>query len=344
VRLVIHGNFGHESYLGSSYKRAFEELGHEVVPFESADYSGDLSWWVRRRIPHRLTLHSLRLRDLGSRGWQGRFLDTIRRSAPELVLVLNGNFLMPHTLRAVRAMGRRVVIFHADNPFGPYACVRPEQLPVIPEVDGYLIWSRRLIERARAYGARRTGYLPFGWDPLIFPAGQLADRPDYDVVFVGNWDRHREDALTPVAQRFKLAIFGADYWSSRTSAFSPLRACWKGPVIGAQCADIFRRAKVSLNILREQNLPDGTNMRTFEIPGSGGFSLSNRTSGAEEILPDGEAAAYFDSTSDCLAKIEHYLARDEERRRMAARGHEIVAGGYTYRHLAEKILAFAAAM
>ena len=41
-------------------------------------------------------------------------------------------------------------------------------------------------------------------------------------------------------------------------------------------------------------------MRTFELPGAGGFLLATRTAGAAEIYPEGEAGAYFGSVGELL--------------------------------------------
>lgn len=79
-------------------------------------------------------------------------------------------------------------------------------------------------------------------------------------------------------------------------------------------------------------------MRTFEIPGSGGFSLSTRTKGALEIFPEDHAGGYFESVDECLRQIEHFRTQDRLRLEIARNAHDIVRQGHTYVDRAKQII------
>jgi glycosyltransferase involved in cell wall biosynthesis len=335
--ILLHGNLLW-SRLGASYKRAFESLGHRVAGVDIRDRPDRLPWWLTNRFANRVTRHSRALRRWGARAWTDALLDTARTVRPDLVFILEGRYVFPRTVRELQRVAGSVVFFNADSPFADNPNSRPEHPPAAREADRFFIWSRRLARRLEETGVSPVHYLPFGWDPKWFPPAEPSPDPEHEVVFVGNWDRYRERWLEPVARRFDLKIWGAPYWKTRPRSGSALPSCWQGGRLpGPEAAEVIANARVCLNVLREQNLPDGTNMRTFEVPGCGGFLLSTRTPGAEDIFPDGEAGAYFDDRDEMLDKIDDYLTHDDERRAIAAAAHDVVAN-HRYLHRARDII------
>lgn len=336
--MALYGDFG--AYrLAQSYQRALLSLGCEVVPLDTRDISEYLAFWLRDRVLHRITIRSRTWRQLGAASWNRYITQRVRDAAPDLLLVLNGDLLMPDTVLRAKSEGARVFIFHADNPLPPWVANRPETLPLALACDVYFIWSRQLAKLLADAGITRVEYLPFAWDPAVFPHIGLAAAPTYRVVFVGGWDREREAWLTPIAQRFDLKIWGPAYWGQRTKSGSPLRQSWQGaPVEGAKAAQTLADAAIALNLLRGQNMPDGMNMRTFEVPGCGGFALSTRTAGAQAILPEDSVSIYFSDLEECCDKIEHFLTQPAERLDLARAAHARIAEGHQYTHRARAVL------
>lgn len=339
MRVLLYGQFDWYR-LGASYKRGFEELGHEVVELPVGEAPRYLAPWMRQRLLHRLVIRSLRLRSLGTRRWNQHFLEAVSENRPDFVFVLKGDLLMPGTLGQIRESGAPVLIFHPDNPFPHHSANRPETIPSMSQCDVYFIWSRSLLPQLQAEGARRVEYLPFAWDPVVFPYSRPSNghRTEFDVVFIGGWDRHREEWLTPLARRFPLKIWGPEYWGTRTRPRSPLRECWQGRAVrGKDGADIIHRSKIALSVFRLQNMPDGVIMRTFEVPGCGGFLLANRTAGATEIFPEDEAGGYFDTMDELMERTAHFLESHDHREEIAKRAHNIVRD-HTYTARARQVI------
>jgi spore maturation protein CgeB len=248
---------------------------------------------------------------------------------------------MPETLERLSGWGTRTLMFHADNPLPPSSNNRPETVPLALHCDAFMIWSRSLQGQIKELGVQRVEYLPFAWDPEAFPYIGLSATPSHDVVFIGGWDREREEWLTPIAMQFDLKIWGPGYWQTRTRPGSILRRCWQGHAVsGPEAARILCDSRISVNILRRQNLPDGTNMRTFEVPGCGALAVSTRTRGALEILPEGEGGWYFSTPEQCAAVIAQLAGADDLRRQAAQRAHEIVLDGHQYIDRARRIIEF----
>jgi len=337
-RVLIFGDFRPDR-LGSSFRRAFEILDCHVIRADTVTLGTELAPWLRSRLGHRATAGSLPMRRMGSRSMNQSLLALAARSKADLAVILNGDFVMPETLASIRSLGTNVFVFHADNPFPPYAPSRPEHLPSAREADCYFIWSRALALRLGRAGVRHVEYLPFAWDAAVFPFQSDRAKPVHDVVFIGGWDRTRERLLADVARHFPLKIWGPSYWITRTRPWSPLRGCWQGgAATGGDAARIIAQSRVVLNVLRDQNLPDGTNMRTFEVPGCGNITLATRSAGATDIFPEGRSSCYFDSTHSCLERVEWMLSHDAERRDMADEAHVTVKRCNTYVHRAQRIL------
>jgi spore maturation protein CgeB len=72
--------------------------------------------------------------------------------------------------------------------------------------------------------------------------------------------------------------------------------------------------------------------RNFEVPGCGGFFLTDYVKGLEEFYqPDGDIVCYR-STDELIEKIHYYLSHEEERNRIASNGYKVTMERHTYVH------------
>ena len=341
-KVLIVGEFLPDR-LGASYERAFQTLGHEVVRFDIVAERVALAWPARNRVLHRLTLGSLAARRTWSLRFNRRLFDLARESRVPWVFAHNGEWLMPETVQALQRHGKRVVIFHADNPFPPHYSNRPETLEAARQADLYLVWSEKLVEALKREGVR-AAFLAFGWDPEVFPYQHDVPQGSWPgVVFIGGWDREREAFLDEVAAHVPLRIYGPGYWGARARRNGRARACWQGHALAmAAAARVVRESAICLNVLRTQHqidgVPDGVIMRHFEVPGAGGFLVSTRSGVATELFPDRERAVYFRSVNECIVVCRRYINDAESRALIVRQAHEDVASNHTYRQRAREII------
>lgn len=334
--ILVLGNTDPEQ-LSASYRRAFEALGHKVIHVDMDQLAPRVSASLRTRVGYRLTKRSATLGRLAAATVNRRLLALVRERRPDLFFTVNGDFLTPGAVRAIKEAGTPVFIFHADNPLPPHRANRPETIPAALAADRYFIWSQTVAGRLDQLGVRAR-YLPFAWDPIVFPYEPRCPM-EHDVVFIGGWDPEREEILERVAAEFDLKIWGPPYWATRTKLGSRARDSWQGRAVrGPEAATIIARSKIALNILRDQNLPDGTNMRTFEVPGAGGFALATYTPGTDAIFPDRRSGAFFRTALDLLSQIERYLPDEETRVSMAQAAHGAVAREHRYVDRTRQIL------
>jgi spore maturation protein CgeB len=111
------------------------------------------------------------------------------------------------------------------------------------------------------------------------------------------------------------------------------------PAVYAQAvARIHAAAEVSLNVLNAESL-EGHNMRTFEVPASGGVMLARYTAAQDQLFPENEAAAYYRSPEEIDAKIDWLLGDAALRQRI--RGNAVrLAASQTYDHRAAEVLRY----
>jgi spore maturation protein CgeB len=99
---------------------------------------------------------------------------------------------------------------------------------------------------------------------------------------------------------------------------------------------------INLNVLRMQN-KNACNMRTFEIPGCGGFMLHERSSELPGLFRPGIECDDFGTADELRRKIDYYLSHAEERARIASAGRN-AALRQTYTDWAAQVLAVHARM
>jgi spore maturation protein CgeB len=152
---------------------------------------------------------------------------------------------------------------------------------------------------------------------------------DYSVTFVGAAHGNRRRRVARLrALGVPVSCFGYG-WPS-------------GPVDAKKIPEIMHRSVISLNF---SNARVGYQIkaRTFEIPGAGGFLLTEYAPGLEAWYRVGHEIAVFDDTEDLAAKIRYYLSRPEERDAVARAGFGRTLREHTYDIRLKEVIDFALA-
>jgi spore maturation protein CgeB len=308
MKVLIVGNDGQVS-LESSYRRALERRGSSTRVFD---------WWrdgtsLPRGLAHRPVGGRVAVR-----GANRRLRKLAARARPDVVLVFKGLFVTAETVQAIRRTGALAICLNPDNPFNPSRTSSgPELLRAVPSWDCYFIWGRFLVDRLYAVGARRVEYLPFAWDPDLHPHQEPSPEPRYEVSFVGNYSPHRERWLSSIAD------MDLHVWGNGWERVGPeLRPRVRGTAVLARgFSDIVRDSAVSLNVLDPWNVP-GHNMRSFELPGCGGFPVSTATDELAGLF--GKACALFRTEDDLRTLVRAALEDPQDRQARARAAHDRV--------------------
>ncbi len=254
----------------------------------------------------------------------------------DLVLVLKGERLRPETVRAVQsATGALIVNYYPDDPFSESRANRLAYGPaVLAAYDHCFTFGGNLLLQYEAAGIQRASWLPFARDPDMHSPVGWAVPGEFDVVFGGNLDEERVRWLEPVARRLRLLVLAEHRRAARGTALA--RATFAPAAYGTDLPRALSRAPISLNVMREQNRLNH-NMRSFESPACGAFTVSQRTPELERMFREHDEVVFADDPVDLVARIEYWLAHPAERQRIARLGYQRVAID-TYRERALTIL------
>jgi GT2 family glycosyltransferase/tetratricopeptide (TPR) repeat protein len=190
-----------------------------------------------------------------------------------------------------------------------------------PDFDLVFAAQRNGAEMLRRAGVGRARWLPLACDPEVHRRRDVEEA--YDVAFVGNlFPGPRADLVRLIERRFRRTFVGRRFFDDMARVYSQSRI-------------VFNRS-----------VRDDVNMRVFEALACGSLLMTNdlAENGQDELFRDGVHLAAYRDAEDLLDKIAFYLARDEVRRKVAARGREEALARHTYRHRMETILAAAEAL
>ena len=188
----------------------------------------------------------------------------------------------------------------------------------------------------RERGLDNMVFLLSGFQPR-FHRPAPAVRPVRDVAFIGGPGRRgqRAELLAEISARCSTEIFGM-HWDRWTPVHPGLRV--HGPVRPRRYAEICATSRIVLGTNEVNDDFCYFSNRTFLTLACGGFHLTHYVPGLERVFRDGEHLVWFRGRDDALAKIEHWLAREADRRRVAAGGHALAMGHHRYYHRIARVL------
>lgn len=129
----------------------------------------------------------------------------------------------------------------------------------------------------------------------------------------------------PDATAHKNECFSVYTNSALPSGYERLQSFVRGPVdYETQMPAIFAHSKINLNISL-RSIHTGIPLRVMDILACGGFALSNEQPELSEYFQTGKEVETFSSEEECIEKIRFYLSHEEERSKIALRGHERAA-------------------
>ena len=170
--------------------------------------------------------------------------------------------------------------------------------------------------------------------------GATAKRPikkdvKYDIIFVGNtrpdllYGRKivRDVGETP----YNFKVWGAG-WEDKLP-----RKYYGGQYFDNQrLNELYASSLITLNDHHDDMNREGfLNPRVFDVLASGGFCISDKNSGIEEIF--GDAVPQYETAQHLSELIAYYLSHPNERLKLMEKGREI-ALSYTWQKIAEQLL------
>lgn len=312
-KILVVGKFSLNSNIytyASSFYKTFLKLGYEVEKFNL------IQRFSNKRLSNFLFNYLLQKK--------------VAKFKPDLVFLIKAENIYFKTLKNIKTKFNTLLVnFYPDNPFVFWnGNSNSDVLKSLPLYDCFLIWSKMLMPLLETAGCKNVFYFPFAYESELFDWGNLnVGKYENGVCFIGTWEIEREKWLTQICEKspnLKLAIWG-NMWDENLSKNSILRNFFKGRAIYArEMIKEFQASKIVLNFIRRQNFTSH-NMKTFEIPASGSFMLTQRTDEqANFLFKEDENIECFDNIDELIDKIKIYLINDKLRKSIAKKSFENV--------------------
>jgi spore maturation protein CgeB len=263
-----------------------------------------------------------------------QLLKAVAEFAPSLILVIQGNFLPPESVAALRSVTRSAIVCWCQDQISAYG----RQYILGCEYDAVFVKDRFLQQLfSQAINSTRFHYLAEACNPRVHRPVSITDeemrRMQCDVLMLGSLYYYRQEILRQLTD-FDLRIYGAKpkWLLDRLSGYRK-----GGDLVLDQKAKAIRAAKISLNTLHCAEI-NGLNCRAFELAGCGAFQLTSYRDVMNEHFVAGTEIESFKTTTELREKIAHYLKNPEQAAAIALRGQERAHREHTYEQRLSVIL------
>jgi spore maturation protein CgeB len=301
-----------ESYEYANFVPALRRLGHEVLFLDSLDRSArsgfpELNEALLSIVDHDrpdVILSALMLYEIWLETWE-----ILRDSA----MVATVNWATDDSWKYRQFSRLLAPAFHA------FATTYPEVVPMYHR-DGI---RHVLLTQWAANGGALEAPLP-------------ASECRYPVSFVGTAYGERSAWVRALERRGIDVITFGHGWP-------------RGPVAAHEIPAIIRQSVISLNFANsvltwKGPVPQKKNQikaRTFEVPGAGGFLLTQWADGLDRYYTPGREVAVFREMDELADAIRYYLAHPAERDALARAGFRRTCEEHTYDRRLPEVLDFA---
>ncbi|WP_409341803.1 glycosyltransferase [Paenibacillus sp. MBLB4367] len=263
----------------------------------------------------------------------------IAQLRPDLVLVLNGIHLIgPPVVDAIRALGIPVAVWFVDDPY-----FTDKSAAIARHFDYVFTHEISCVPFYRKLGCQHVHHLPLAASRNIFHPRQVPIHFRKEISFIGTgfWNRIRTfDQIAPYLAR-KNSFLAGGLWRRlrHYRKLAPKIAAWTDL---AETVNYYAGSKIVINIHRSHDdalhnrnsrrLPGlSVNPRTFEIAACGTLQITDIRSDLTNFYTPGHDIETFSTPGELIAKIEHYLRYEDQRRAIAARALHRTLAEHSYR-------------
>lgn len=218
-------------------------------------------------------------------------------------------------------------------------------LPFARESTFVFTPSEESIGAYQSYGIK-ADLLNFACHPEFNRPAFPDNRFNHDIVFVGNnyvqflerAEAARQIIGTLIKHNYNIKIYGNEWWLKKDHPFFIEAGYYGGYLPIENLPEVCTTVPIVLGLHSVVNSRTMMSMRTFEILGNEGFFLTQWTPAIENLFINHHHLVWTKSAEETLELVDHYLARPEERKKIARQGQEEVYAKHTYHHRVRDII------
>jgi spore maturation protein CgeB len=306
------------SFEETNFRSALEGMGHDVVAFDFME---------RERVSGRAQMR----RELVAAAAEAR--------ADVAFFCIFTDQIDAETVEAVRASGGAPTVnWFADDHWRFESFSRH----LAPAFDLAVTTDPDAMPKYAAAGIGNV--LLSQWACNRYAYSRVSDAIEHEVTFVGQPHGNRPELV----QRLRDAGYGVEAWG----------AGWPAGRLGHdEMVRVFSSSRINLNpsnsslpanglrdriarLVRRRSEPPRPPQikgRNFEVPGCGGFLLTENVPHLDRYFEIGKEVALYDTTDDLIDQVGYWLAHEDERAAVAQAGYRRVLTEHTYDHRFEEI-------
>jgi spore maturation protein CgeB len=300
-----------------NFRSALEGMGHDLVPFD----------------------FMAKKRELGKREMNRQLVAVARDTEPDLsFFVLFETEIDPETIRSVSRSGGPTVNWFADDHWRFERFTRH----FAPAFDWSVTTDRDSLPKYRAIDCKRA--ILSQWACNRYAYDWTGCELEYEVTFIGQSYGERPATVERLrAEGFDVRCWGFGWPQGRIEHDEMVRV-FGASRINLNLSAAFSppkgiRPRIANLVRRQTHEPRKSQIkgRTFEVPGSGGFLLTDRVPYLEDYLVPGREVAVFESTDRLVDQVRFWLDHEEERAAVAEAGYRRVRAEHTYDQRFEEV-------
>ncbi|MBN1502653.1 glycosyltransferase [Candidatus Woesearchaeota archaeon] len=303
-----------EPTLGFQIKSAFLELGYKVRSFNYR------KWKLQHFPVTNLVLNKM-------------IVNTAVKWPADFVLVNKGETLLPGTVTNISSRGITTVNWNPDEPFGKLQSFN--KIRNIEEYDAFFTYDKQYVKELKEVNPH-SYHLPPGADPNGVYKEQIPLKKrkySADVCLVGTAYANRVELLKQL-KKYQVKVAGPGWYKA------PDRIAKRAlPFVDIyQMVQLFNKSKIVLNPYGQSKHFIVPNPRTFEIPATRSFQLTDMPREVKHYFRPKKEIVVYNGKDEFKELVDYYLEHDEERVKIAQAGYERVIKEHTMKHRIQKLL------
>jgi spore maturation protein CgeB len=315
------------SFEEMNFRSALEGMGHELHPFD----------------------FRARMDEVGRDQMNRELVEAAADVRPDLAFFfLFEEEVEPDTIREVAQAGRCPTMnWFADDHW------RFESFThhYAPAFDWSVTTDRDALPKYRAIGYEHA--ILSQWGVNRYAYSKTADGIEHDVTFVGLPHGDRREVVARLAEAgYEVECWGEGWPNGRIEHEAMVRIFGSSAVnlnlSNSSTPHRTLRARVGALVRgrfselgRPKPRPSQIKGRTFEVPGSGGFLLTDKVPYLDDYFVPGREVGVFTDTDDLIEQVGYWLRHPEERAEVAEAGYTRALSEHTYDHRFAAIFAAA---
>ena len=311
---IVDMKGGKWPYIGYQIRTAFEKVGHKTKAFDYRKWKLQ-HFSITNKILNKLIVYQVKK-------WQ-----------PDIVLVNKGESILPGTISNITKLGIKAVAWNLDEPFGHLDAFN--KIKNITEYDAYFTYDTQYIKPLKKHN-KHTYHLPAAADPFgVHKEKILFEKRTFpaDLCLVGTAYENRIKLIKPfINNRLNLA---GPRWNTAPKKFADQAL----PVVKiTKMVKLFNESKIVLNPYGASKHFIVPNPRTFEIPATRSFQLTDMPREVNKYFKPKKEIVLYKDKREFKELVDYYLENDDERNKIVQAGYDRVVKEHTMVHRIKKML------